>query len=193
YMAPEILLCSLGYLAGYDHRVDWHSLGICFYEMLIGRRPFEYAVCLSPRQSSALLDEQKHDSAAVSVAFRSNFLYQLHAQSEKEFQNLFTTVGKKNHSLRKTAPVFIPRSSRLNWDPTTYNLGIGVLDISSVNHQPCRVVNSTEEMEQKLNEFTKAFVSYNREYQYRINAKDGRSDQRETSSRQMMHDSLGAS
>lgn len=54
-MAPEILLCSLGYLAGYDHRVDWYSLGICFYEMLMGRRPFEYAVHSSSHQVSNIL------------------------------------------------------------------------------------------------------------------------------------------
>lgn len=56
YMAPEILLCSLGYLSGYDHRVDWYSLGICFYEMLMGRRPFEYAVHLSSRQVNEHFD-----------------------------------------------------------------------------------------------------------------------------------------
>lgn len=40
-----------------------------------------------------------------------------------------------------------------------------------MNRQRCRMVNSKEEIEQKVNEFTLAFVSYNRDYQCQMNAK----------------------
>ena len=36
YMAPEV--CGR---KGYSWQVDWWSLGICAYELIMGRRPFE--------------------------------------------------------------------------------------------------------------------------------------------------------
>lgn len=51
-MAPEVIMSSLGIAAGYDHRVDWFSLGVCFYEMLMGRRPYEYNASLTSQQVS---------------------------------------------------------------------------------------------------------------------------------------------
>lgn len=50
YMAPEILACALGEKPGYDHRVDWWSLGISLFEFLRGRPPFEFSSQCSTEQ-----------------------------------------------------------------------------------------------------------------------------------------------
>lgn len=57
YMAPEILQTSLGILPGYDHRIDWYSLGICLYEFLRGRRPYEYPSTLSTPEVLQLISD----------------------------------------------------------------------------------------------------------------------------------------
>ena len=43
YMAPEILKTNLKIVAGYDKSVDWWSVGILIYEMIVGVTPFEHS------------------------------------------------------------------------------------------------------------------------------------------------------
>lgn len=50
YMAPEIYATYLGMEDGYDSRVDWWALGVCFYEMLRGRTPFEFSSRTKPEE-----------------------------------------------------------------------------------------------------------------------------------------------
>ncbi|EFO26959.1 AGC/YANK protein kinase [Loa loa] len=199
YMAPEILLCSLGYLAGYDHRVDWYSLGICFYEMLMGRRPFEYAnhsssrqvLCLMSKSLIALPSQWPSDLISfISCMLRYEVGSRIASFAAFSQHRYMERINMNDVFTRKTAPIFIPRSGTLNCDPT-YELGMGILDTSSVNRQRCRMVNSGEEIEQKVNEFTQTFVSYNREYQCRMNPKDER-NQLKASSPQRMRNSSNA-
>ncbi|XP_054716935.1 serine/threonine-protein kinase 32B-like [Uloborus diversus] len=41
YIAPEVFRCALDLDSGYSFPADWWSLGICAYEMLCGKRPYD--------------------------------------------------------------------------------------------------------------------------------------------------------
>ena len=40
YIAPEIFATEYKIVAGYDKSVDWWSIGILIYEMIVGVTPF---------------------------------------------------------------------------------------------------------------------------------------------------------
>ncbi|VDM99345.1 unnamed protein product [Thelazia callipaeda] len=150
YMAPEVLLCSLGYLTGYDYRVDWYSLGICFYEMLMGRRPFDYTTHLSSEQVLYLM---------------SKSLLALPSHWPSDLISFISCMLR----FRRTAPVFIPRSDRMNCDPI-YELEMHIIGSLEKNYRDQRQKNHTKD-EKRMNEISQAFISYNREYQCCANQK----------------------
>ncbi|GMR42012.1 hypothetical protein PMAYCL1PPCAC_12207, partial [Pristionchus mayeri] len=50
YMAPELFSTCEGMTPGYDHRIDWYSLGATLHEMLRGRPPHQLPSTLSSQQ-----------------------------------------------------------------------------------------------------------------------------------------------
>lgn len=61
YMAPEV--CGR---KGYSWQADWWSLGVCAYELIFGRRPFEGRTS-SELTSSILKDHLRFPERAPSV------------------------------------------------------------------------------------------------------------------------------
>uniref|UniRef100_A0A915C3J6 Protein kinase domain-containing protein n=1 Tax=Parascaris univalens TaxID=6257 RepID=A0A915C3J6_PARUN len=174
YMAPEIMLAALGQIAGYDHRVDWFSLGVCFYEMLRGRRPYEYTAHFSSQQVLCLMSKSSialpsHWSSDL-ISFISRILsFEINCRiaSLRSFSHhcYMERIDMDAVLAKKTAPVFIPRSDALNCDPT-HELDEKVVGSSIIRRQRRHSMTSAdEELERAVDELTRSFTVYNRHVQ----------------------------
>uniref|UniRef100_A0A183U288 Protein kinase domain-containing protein n=1 Tax=Toxocara canis TaxID=6265 RepID=A0A183U288_TOXCA len=190
YMAPEIMPVALGQIAGYDHRVDWFSLGVCFYEMLRGRRPYEYTAHFSSQQVLCLMSEScialpsYWSSDLISfismilsfeVACRIASLRAFSRHCYKERIDMDVVLAKK------MAPVFIPRSDTLNCDPTC-ELDEKVVGSSIIRRQRrLSATSGDEELERAIDELTRSFTAYNRHVQNLPQKQTSRLDEEKSS------------
>ncbi|VDK52778.1 unnamed protein product [Anisakis simplex] len=175
YMAPEVLLASLDEIAGYDHRVDWFSLGVCFYEMLSGRRPFEYAAHLSSQQVLCLMSEgcialPSHWSSDlmsfISSILNFNITYRITSLRAFSKHCYMERINMNFVLAKKSAPVFIPRSDVLNCDPTNELDDKMVVGSSLLRRQRRHTLTSIDhEIDQAICDLSKSFVIYNRNVQ----------------------------
>ncbi|MFH4978525.1 hypothetical protein AB6A40_005234 [Gnathostoma spinigerum] len=173
YMAPEILMSSLGFIPGYDCRVDWFSLGVSFYEMLRGRRPYEYGAHFSSQQVLCLMSE---NSVALpshwSSDLKSFLSYMLRFNLQERITSLdafarhryMERIDLNAVLAKKTAPVFIPHTSSLNCDPT-YDLEERIAGSSTPRRTPKISFTSREELEKAVEEVTRSFTVYSRQTQ----------------------------
>ncbi|KHN88625.1 Serine/threonine-protein kinase 32A [Toxocara canis] len=190
YMAPEIMLAALGQIAGYDHRVDWFSLGVCFYEMLRGRRPYEYTAHFSSQQVLCLMSEScialpSHWSSDL-ISFISmilSFEVACRIASLRAFSRhcYMERIDMDVVLAKKTAPVFIPRSDTLNCDPTC-ELDEKVVGSSIIRRQRRHSATSgDEELERAIDELTRSFTAYNRHVQNLPQKQTSRLDEEKSS------------
>uniref|UniRef100_A0A1I8A2N8 Protein kinase domain-containing protein n=1 Tax=Steinernema glaseri TaxID=37863 RepID=A0A1I8A2N8_9BILA len=141
YMAPEILLTELGQSAGYDHRVDWWSLGVLFYEMLQGRPPYEFTAKFTSEQVLLLIFENCLTLPANWPSDLKSFVTSiLHCNPSLRVNSLerfsahryMQRIDMNAVLERRTAPVFVPRSDSLNCDPS-YELENRIVE-SQIRH-----------------------------------------------------------
>jgi len=173
YMAPEILQTSLGMLPGYDHRIDWYSLGVCLYEFLRGRRPFQYPPSLSTPQVLLLISE---NTLALPAHWSSDLIaftgFLLNADPDRRIHNLddfrrheyMQRVNFEDVLARRSAPLFIPKGDKLNCDPT-YELEERIVESSPLHRHHQKRHNhksSNEETEELIKNMTNSFRPYNR-------------------------------
>ncbi|KAI8340821.1 kinase-like domain-containing protein [Chlamydoabsidia padenii] len=125
YMSPEILL-KRGYFAS----VDWWSLGVVCYELLVGKRPFK------GKTNEALQQAILHDPIAFPESSRisqeaRDFIGGLLTRDinrrlgvgEKGFRRLMAHPWLQHIQWellesKQAVPPFIPDSKRANFDPT---------------------------------------------------------------------------
>ncbi|KAH7731274.1 Protein kinase domain containing protein [Aphelenchoides avenae] len=121
YMAPEIILTALGLYPGYDHRVDWWSLGVCYYEMLRGRRPYDYPAQYSSHQVISLMSSgtivlPSHWPSDLISFIKSCMSMdpsrRINSLDSFKSHQYMKRINMDHVLARKTVPAFVPRCIR---------------------------------------------------------------------------------
>lgn len=147
YMAPEVYACALEECPGYSYPVDWWSLGVCAFEMLKGRRPYEIHATTTPQEVKLLFTTcRPHTSSSWDENIKDFLRQLLHIDPEKRLSNL---AGMKQHPYlldvdfskvlqRQVKPVFVPSKDHLNCDPT-YELEEMIIEANPLHKKKKRL------------------------------------------------------
>ncbi|KAI0234188.1 Serine/threonine-protein kinase 32A [Lamellibrachia satsuma] len=125
--APELFSCALDKCPGYSYAADWWSLGVCVYEMLRGKRPYEIRpsatvadirrtigshVVLYPPTISDVLRHLLKKLLAVDSSKRLSTLADLRKHCFVKDMDLDKVMR------REFKPTFVPSKDHLNCDPS---------------------------------------------------------------------------
>ncbi|XP_061180069.1 serine/threonine-protein kinase 32B-like [Saccostrea echinata] len=155
YMAPEIFACALDECPGYSFAVDWWSLGVCAYEMLRGRRPYDIHNSTSILEAKQMFTTLKvHYSSSWHSGCKDLIKQLLYLDPEKRISTL---EALQNHSFisdvdfdqvlhRKIKPPFVPSKDHLNCDPT-YELEEMIIESKPLHKKKKRLAKQNSKRE----------------------------------------------
>lgn len=179
YMAPEIFATANDEERGYAFAVDWWSLGICAYEMLRNKRPYEI-------YANTNLAEVRQIFSTKSVVYPNscssgmnsilrNLLQQdpkrrLSTIEELKCHDYFSDVNWEAVERREVQPSFVPSKDHLNCDPT-FELEEMIIESKPLHKKKKRLAKMTSKisndnldpMQACLDAIKKDFRVYNKE------------------------------
>lgn len=182
YMAPEIFACVLSECSGYSYAVDWWSLGICAFEVLRGKRPYEVHSGAAPSETrNMMLTSVLHFPSSWEEGMKGLLTKLLAIEPESR---LSSVEELRNHPymvdmdfdkvLRKEIkPQFVPPKDHLNCDPT-YELEEMIIEAKPLHKKKKRLAKqnnnrsssddakNADPMHLSLEYVSKEFVSYDR-------------------------------
>ncbi|XP_052228733.1 serine/threonine-protein kinase 32A-like [Dreissena polymorpha] len=188
YMAPEMYACAMEECPGYSYAIDWWSLGICAYEMLRGKRPYDIHSNTTAQEAKLMFTTSRPCSVTPWEDQMRGLLKQLlHLDPDKRISSLNVL---KQHSYmvdmdfsrvlqRQIKPAFVPSKDHLNCDPT-YELEEMIIEANPLHKKKKRLAkqsskrsdghaNSQEviDSEKIAEEAFSDFKAYNRESEVR--------------------------
>ncbi|CAB3403193.1 unnamed protein product [Caenorhabditis bovis] len=172
YMAPEVYATYLGIEDGYDARVDWWALAVCFYEMLRGRTPFEFSSSTQPEQAYVVFRES---SVTYPSHWPTDLIHFLNSMLKFDKSRRIASLDNvKKHAYmeridftsvfnKKPSPVFIPCKEGLNCDPM-YELEERILVSTPIHRRRAQNYSrsASEPQNAALQEVAKAFIDFSR-------------------------------
>ncbi|EDO48735.1 predicted protein, partial [Nematostella vectensis] len=180
YMAPEIFHTACGEKQGYGFAVDWWGLGLCAYEMLRLRRPYEILANTSIQEACQTFSSQSISYPCSWSEPMVTILQKLLQQDPKsrlqtiedlKEEHLMASVDWEMVYRKELKPSFVPPKDHLNCDPT-YELEEMIIESKPLHKKKKRLAKmnskidneaSTDPMQVSLDEIRKTFKIYNRE------------------------------
>ncbi|XP_014675231.1 PREDICTED: serine/threonine-protein kinase 32B-like isoform X2 [Priapulus caudatus] len=158
YMAPEVFDTAVDECPGYSYPVDWWSLGICAYEMLRGKRPYDI------HSGTSLEDIRQGFTVPISYSSSwnegmRNILKQLLTVDPAERISTFEDL--KSHPFlsdldpqkvlrREFKPTFVPAKDHLNCDPT-FELEEMIIEAKPLHKKKKRLAKQNSKRESQNN------------------------------------------
>ncbi|XP_072029651.1 serine/threonine-protein kinase 32A-like [Amphiura filiformis] len=178
YMAPEIFNTISDDCKGYSYGVDWWSLGICVYEMLRGKRPYDIHSNSSVSDIRHLYtNTHPHYPSAWNPAMTEAIKQLVSLDPEQRISSLdelakhpFVDDVDWDAVLQmKIKPGFVPPKDHLNCDPT-FELEEMIIEAKPLHKKKKRLAKQgskgkdvDDELQAGLDNFNAEFRVYNRE------------------------------
>lgn len=185
YMAPEVFDCALDECPGYSYPVDWWSLGVCTYEMLRSKRPFDIHSGTSITEIRQMFhDYNVHFSSSIQSGMRDLLRRLLCVNPRRRISSLndisqlqyFSDVQFDEVLEKKLLPLYVPPKDHLNCDPT-FELEEMIIEANPLHKKKKRLSKQNSKREQcnsvpgiendpliaRLEEIQGDFKIYNRE------------------------------
>ncbi|KAI0042868.1 kinase-like protein [Auriscalpium vulgare] len=174
YMAPEVVAHAR---PGYSWQVDWWSLGVCAYEMLWRKRPFDGSTSEKmidsigndpvrvPSSRHSVHPVSKEGCQAVFDMLDRNPKTRLGCRSlatsleDVRAHPWFARVNWEKLEAKQLDPPFVPDANRANFD-VTHELDEFLLAEKPLTHQKRKANPNLEKMKPELRQLEKEFTVY---------------------------------